>query len=297
MLKFLAKFVATADIKLPPLPVSSHWNSWFEAATYHATRIQLHEGFYKAGKAQGMAVECIIEFVTHKTIYPNICPQLYFDKENYQCLMTVLTMLKAKQSPLACTVYNLLEDLQSYLKAGITKNNFGSETNRLLDKLPNEKKRKHFIIKSFQAVFDISLKKIESHLDSLLAYQYYKAALIFDPRQLSLLTHNIEEYTAIKSLQDPSTELLEEWAIYVQYHDDLPNQFSIAQFWEGMKDRFPRLAAIAAYAIWMPVASVNVERCFLQYKHLLNDRHEKLTEENTKLLVILYHNGDIEGQF
>lgn len=95
---------------------------------YHATRIHLYEGFYKAEKGQGMAVERITELVTHKTIYTEICLQLYFIKENYQRLMDVLTSLQAKETPLACTVYNLLEDLHSYLRTGVLKTSLGPET-------------------------------------------------------------------------------------------------------------------------------------------------------------------------
>ena len=77
-------------------------------------------------------------------------------------------------------------------------------------------------------------------------------------------------------------------------HDD---PLSIFDFWEGMRTRFLILSAIAANAIWMPVVSVDVERSFSQYKHILNDRRESLTEQNTKRLVMLYFNGDIEGCF
>ena len=73
-----------------------------------------------------------------------------------------------------------------------------------------------------------------------------------------------------------------------QYRDD---PLSISDFWEGIKTRFPILSAIAANAIWMPVVSVEVERSFSQYKHILNDRRESLTEQNTKRL---YFNGDIQ---
>jgi len=47
----------------------------------------------------------------------------------------------------------------------------------------------------------------------------------------------------------------------------------------------------------MPVTSVEVERSFSNYKHLLNDEKESLTEENTCRLMILYYNGDIEYRF
>ena len=101
----------------------------------------------------------------------------------------------------------------------------------------------------------------------------------------------------MKALQDPSPTLLEEWLIYTLYRDELPDPLSIPEFWEVMKNRFPILSAIAADAIWMPVVSVDVERSFSQYKHILNDRRESLTEQNTKRLVMLYFNGDIEGRF
>ena len=42
------------------------------------------------------------------------------------------------------------------------------------------------------------------------------------------------------------------------------------------------------------MTSVDVERSFSQYKHPLNDRREGLTEENTKRLMMLYFNGDVE---
>ena len=48
-----------------------------------------------------------------------------------------------------------------------------------------------------------------------------------------------------------------------------------------MQDRLLNLSSIARDAMWMPVSSVDVERSFFQYKHLLNDRREVLTEENT----------------
>lgn len=45
--------------------------------------------------------------------------------------------------------------------------------------------------------------------------------------------------------------------------------------WEGMKSRFPHLRHIAVDAIWM-----------LSFH----------TKENTKRLLLLHYNGDIEGQ-
>lgn len=76
----------------------------------------------------------------------------------------VLTALEAKNTPLACKVYNYMENLRMYLRAGIRKLTFGTETDRLLAKLPESERKKH--VKSFKEVFRLSCKKLESHLDA-----------------------------------------------------------------------------------------------------------------------------------
>ena len=77
----------------------------------------------------------------------------------------------------------------------------------------------------------------------------------------------------------------------------IPSSLNLPAFWQSVSDRYPSLSAVALDAIWMPVASVDCERSFSQYKHLLNDRRESLSEENTKRLVMLYYNGDIEERY
>ena len=49
-LRYLSETIAPSDVKLPPVPVSTRWNSWFEAAQYHSHRVHTYEGFYKAEK-------------------------------------------------------------------------------------------------------------------------------------------------------------------------------------------------------------------------------------------------------
>ena len=115
-----------------------------------------------------------------------------------------------------------------------------------------------------------------------------------DPRQLPCIIHDIDSFAAIKDSQDPSIDLLKEFQIYVSYQDDLPDPFNISAFWNANKSRFALLEEIANKVIWMPVTSVDAERSFSQYKHLLNKQHGSLTLENTKQLTMLYYNGDLE---
>ena len=95
-------------------------------------------------------------------------------------------------------------------------------------------------------------------------YNFYKAARIFDPRQLPCITHDIDSFAVIKDFQDPSTEPVEEFQIYVNYKDDLPDPFNIPTFWNANKSTFPLPLQIANKVIWMLITSVVVERSFSQ---------------------------------
>ena len=76
--------------------------------------------------------------------------------------MTVLTSLEVQKTPLSSAVDNLLEDIRAYHEVGSTKTSFGIETDGLLAKFSEEKKKK---IKLFQEVFRLSLQKLKSNLD------------------------------------------------------------------------------------------------------------------------------------
>ena len=78
-------------------------------------------------------------------------------KENCNHLMTCLTHLEEKKTPLACSLYNFMEDLKSYLSAGATKISFVVKMDQCLSKLPQNERKK--TIKSFQQVFDLARKK------------------------------------------------------------------------------------------------------------------------------------------
>ena len=95
----------------------------------------------------------------------------------------------------------------------------------------------------------------------------------------------------------PSADILEEFQIYVNYQNALPNPFNIPAFWNTNKNLSPLQEQIANKILWMPVTSIDVEHSFSQYKHLLNKQCESLTPENTKQLTMLYYNEDLEKRF
>ena len=108
-----------------------------------------------AEESQGIALKRIVELCGHKEIYPEILLQVHFITENCPRHVTNLTSLEATHDPLACTVYNTMEDLRAYLKAGTTTNSFVPESDRLLGKLKGQEKTK--VMKA--------LKKLLKHFD------------------------------------------------------------------------------------------------------------------------------------
>ena len=131
------------------------------------------------------------------------------------------------------------------------------------------------------SVYSYSLQKLKSHLDghSVYYYSYYKVARIFDPRQLPTLSHNISDYCAFKTLKNHHPLCLKSFIYCRSPEDLLPNPLVL-------HDRLSLLSLIVR-AMWLPVTSVGVLGSFSQYKHLLNDRRETLTEKNSKRLMML----------
>ncbi|CAM4569641.1 unnamed protein product [Leuciscus chuanchicus] len=89
----------------------------------------------------------------------------------------------------------------------------------------------------------------------------------------------IEAYSTLKPLANPSAELSEQWLAYQQCvsRDPLPTDMELANYWRGLSARFPRVAEVAV----------------AKYKTLLTDKRGTLTELNTKRLAIMYFNGDV----
>ena len=83
-------------------------------------------------------------------------------------------------------------------------------------------------------------------------------------------------------MQDPSTDFFEEFQIYVNYQDDLPNPFNIPAFWS----RFLHLEHIVN-----KVTSIDTECSFSLYKDSLNKQLTTFTYRLIGLVGRLFANG------
>ena len=102
-------------------------------------------------------------------------------------------------------------NVKQYLYIGTSNSTFRVETDHLLSKLQYTERER--VISNFKDLFSTSFSKLNKYPYAHPVYNFYKASHLFDPRQLPCISHIIDNFGAIKDLQDPSTDLLEEFQI------------------------------------------------------------------------------------
>ena len=98
----------------------------------------------------------------------------------------------------------MMEYIKQYMYTGTSKSTFSLETENLLSELENTERRR--IILNFQDFFQHIFLKLNKYLNVQHVYNFYKATHLFD----LCITHEIDSFAAIKDLQDPSVDFIEE---------------------------------------------------------------------------------------
>ena len=283
------------DVKsLPPEPVATRWGTWFDAVSYHSTHLDAYRTFFASEDSEAENVKRVRRVLGEEESSDRLLLKMNFITESCPKIKNTLTKLEGNK-PFAPTMYTMVDGLCIYLMRGTAKTTFGTETDSGLDKLTRAEKDE--AVEHFHDAFNRAHLKFSKHVDRSMAMDYYKLCRVFDPRQLSMITNDITKYKTLRGLQNPSESLQEEWDIYMTAaKEELPEEFDLAKFWKGLGQRIPTLGKIATEHIWTKVTSVDAERSFSKYKHMLDDRRESLTVKHTKALLILYFNGDVEGR-
>ena len=67
-------------------------------------------------------------------------------------------------------------------------------------------------------------------------------------------------------------------------------ELDLDKYWNEKSITLPNLSKIALIYIWLPVAGVDVERSFSDYKNILSEKRMRLSEKSISMLNLLYHN-------
>lgn len=278
--------------RLPPEPCPTRWGTWFSAVEYHRTHLDVYESFFANEESTADQVERVRRALAEAK--DRLLLKLSFIAECTPKIQFNLTNLEGNQ-PFAASMFNTIDGLSTYLMQGTAKVLFGDETDRCLANLTHNERSE--IVEQFHASFLRAFEKLSKHIDRSTAMNFYRKCRVFDPRQVGMVPSDITRYTSIRGLESPTQDLRDEWGVYIQAaKEEHAENFDLDVYWKGMSVRTPNLARIARENIWQRTTSVDVERSFSQYKHVLTDRRESLTEQHTKQLMLLKYNGDVEGR-
>ncbi|GBC15736.1 hypothetical protein LOTGIDRAFT_157260 [Rhizophagus irregularis DAOM 181602=DAOM 197198] len=110
----------------------------------------------------------------------------------------------------------------------------------------------------------------------------------------------MKRYTSIYcsiiiELDNPSNNLLDEWAIYCRSTIDVNlMETTLDEYWLNIAESLPLLSQIALDYIWLPISSCSVERSFSKYNSILDDNWQNLSMESLSSLNILYFNSSLK---
>ena len=95
----------------------------------------------------------------------------------------------------------------------------------------------------------------------------------------------------IIEFQNPTNVLLDEWSIYSRLEEVIEEgELDLDKYWKEKSLILPNLSKIALIYIWLPVARVDIECSFSNYKNILSERRMRLSEKSISMLNFLYYN-------
>ena len=179
------------QISLPPVPVITRWNTWFEAALYHAEHLDHYICFVVEEIEHGSTQQLRnLSSLLHSDELNVVRAELEFLAVHCERLIKVLKSLEARQFK-ATEIYNQMADLLSWLR----NPGFPYATASCEDAMNN------------------AATKLAEYVEGAKqpAIQLFQAVRIFDPKQLPLLSHTFPDYVpAIAGLSAAAGE----WQAY-----------------------------------------------------------------------------------
>ena len=258
-------------VSLPPVPVITRWNTWFEAALYHGEHLDDYISFVEAETEHGSTQQLrkLSALVNGEQLL-ELRAELEFLAVHCERLIKILKSLESREFK-AADIYNKMRDLHAWL------HNPGFPV----------------AITSCEDAMQNAAGKLSEYLEGNKqpAITLFKAVRVFDPRQLPLLSHTLSEYVSII----PSfAAAADEWPVYIDVvtQDLLPDD--ILLFWQSMmqQNRLTKLASLARAYLAIPVASVDVERSFSKYGSVLSPLRCALAPDSLKAYCSVFYNNN-----
>ena len=201
-----------------------------------------------------------------------------------------MEFFKIRNKPLAAFVTNRINQTQAALEYGANNPLLSSE---IIDKCNSQRVNSNELKPYFKQAYQLALNKWNKHIQHHSALPLFRDIQCFDPRfiRTQINRQNIISYVNIIEFQNPANVLLDEWSIYCRMEEIIEEgELDLDKYWNEKSITLPNLSKIALIYIWLPVAGVDVERSFSDYKNILSEKRMRLSEKSISMLNLLYHN-------
>ncbi|XP_003737220.1 uncharacterized protein LOC100900147 [Galendromus occidentalis] len=258
---------------LPPVPVSTRWNTWFRAAMYHESHLDDYITFFKeeAEASSSLTVSNIISLSSCRKIEADLtCLKKYAPH-----LMSILTEYETS-SVKAHLLIRELKLLAEWLEISASAENH----------------------QSGKTALQRSLVKLNSYISEQPttrfcqpATRFFNSCQIFDVSYAQIA--NVDPEVVFDSIPwfDDDTSAKAELKLYLSSTDELSPDGHPVDFWRAAEKRFPKLSRIAISCLSVPVNSVAAERSFSLYSAVLRDDRRSIDEANLPVYNMLYQNS------
>jgi hypothetical protein len=282
-----------------PLPNKTRWNSWFKMVFYAKDSIEYWPSFYSEEYEKDTSNESIAkinEILQNRQKKGMVIICINFITFYAQEFVHDLDFFQQQNNPVFPYVEERLKQLSLFIEGNIIAQDFGSNLNDLITRFNFNLEEMNSI---FRLAFVAAYNKYAAHIPQHPARSLFQACRIFNPLYIKIgnqvgdiTRRDIRQYSAIIELNNPSHELLREWAIYCGLVNEVIEEINLHSYWIGMQSTLPILSEIAQDYIWLPVSSCSVERSFSMYNNLLNSDRQSLSLNSLKQLSMLYFNGN-----
>jgi len=277
--QFLAAKLNVDDVPLPPTPVVTRWNSWFQTVFHHAKYIDHYSDFVTAELqiSESKALDELLTLLKDPRLH--VVDDVNFIASNAGKLVEDLTWFESRDIHIHLA-YNRLMDLLAWAETS-SANTIKAEYKKVFDDMAS--KLCQYYKPSGRERF------------SQPALSFMKAIRVFDFKQIQLLTCDDSTLNVIHGLND-DINVKSQFAGYKAAAINVPAETSLPEFWFACRDRFPQLSSIALRYLSVPTNSVDAERSVSQYTNANAPQRQSLSADNLANQVIIAKNSKSMSQ-
>uniref|UniRef100_H3BC62 HAT C-terminal dimerisation domain-containing protein n=1 Tax=Latimeria chalumnae TaxID=7897 RepID=H3BC62_LATCH len=256
---------------IPPIPVITRWDTWFNAALFHLAHVEDYISFFEEEKDRSSSSRVVNAIELCQS--PEVLEELNILQKYAPAIMHTLTKYEESVIP-SHVVSNEMRDLIMWAKSSADECEHAVGREALLN----------------------SAEKIETYMQCNSnarfcqpAAAFFNACRVFDPNQAKYrIIPEKEVFEAIPLFEDNSVAQ-REYRAYLETVHEMQCE-NVYQFWRTLETRFPTLAVIAIRCLMVPVNSVDAERSFSAYKNVLRDDRCSIKASNLSMYNVLCQN-------